>query len=97
MNNPDDKAKGGVISFDFEVDVAFGSATSIGVDSSEVSFIQVVDTRRQWIGTTPLRALGYNTVQTIFPMLNRVRQSELHLGGSGALDPLCYCPERWIQ
>lgn len=92
IDDPDDEAAGGLLAIDFDVDIDFRSATVMDVDGNEVSFIQLFDAAGLLVGSFPLANLGDNSVQTVGSPVMGVRRFELHLGGSGALVTVDYCP-----
>ena len=94
VDSPDDELMGGVLVIDFMMDVQFRSADVIDVDFGEVSFLEAYDADGLLLATFPLEQLGDNSVQTVVSdLFADVRRLELHLGGSGALANLVFCPE----
>ena len=80
-----------MITFDYEFEVLFESATVLDIDDVNPSFFESFDKDGLSLGITPLAVLGDNSSQTVTPELDGVRKIELHLGGSGALAEMRVC------
>jgi hypothetical protein len=91
IDDPDDDANGGWMTFDFQYDVVFQSATVIDIDVGEQSFFTLYDANGRTIGFVPLAELGDNSVQTVTPAIGGARKVVLELGGSGALAGFEFC------
>jgi hypothetical protein len=90
---PDDEAFGGSFMFAWEYDVEIKHVTLLDVDGLEVGFVRCFDVADNVLETLPLAILGNNSSQTIEMNAGGVRRLEVHLGGSGALAELCFCPD----
>ena len=93
VDDPDDATKGGMLALDFSFDRWIRSVTLLDIESSELTWIDLFDADGLLIATQPVPALGDNSVQDVFIDMPGVRRFELHLGGSGALAGLEFCPE----
>jgi len=94
VDDPDDEATGGVMTFRFDSDVLFLSAHVLDVDGKEFDFWRFYD--KDGFLLAPdivIPDLPDGNVQVIQPFLAGVRTAELHLGGSGAVTRLQYCIE----
>ena len=93
VDDPDDEASGGVMTFRFDSDVLFLSAHVLDVDGKEFDFWRFYDKDGFELQTIVIPDLPDGNVQVIQPFLAGVRTAELHLGGSGAVTRLQYCIE----
>jgi hypothetical protein len=91
VDDPDDEAGGGVITFEYASEVLFESATVLDIDDVNPSFFEAFDEGGASLGIVPLATLGDNSAQTVTPEIDGVRKIELHLGGSGALAEMRVC------
>ena len=93
VDDPDDEAAGGTITFDFEHDVTIESVTLLDVDGSEVDFLRFSGADAMEITSILVPDLPDGSVQVIDPDVSGVRKAVLELGGSGAITSLKFCPE----
>lgn len=91
VDDPDDEAGGGVITFDYDFEVLFESATVLDIDDVNASYFEAFDKDGLSLGIVPLANLGDNSSQTVTADIDGVRKVELHLGGSGALAEMRVC------
>lgn len=93
VDDPDDEAAGGVITFAFEHDVTIESAKVLDVDGAEVDTFRFFDADGAEIGAVVIPDQPDGSVQTVTPNVSGVRRAVLELGGSGAITRLRFCPE----
>jgi len=93
VDDPDDEAAGGRIFFRFDSDVTFLSARVLDVDAKEDDFWRFLDKDDNEIARIVIPDLPDGNVQLIEPNVKGVRRAVLHLGGSGAVTRIRFCPE----
>ena len=94
VDDPDDEADGGTITIGFDQDIDFYGATVIDIDSNESALFRLRDEFGNFIADINLSSPGDNSVQELALTVpyRGVRKVELHLGNSGALSRLRWCP-----
>jgi len=93
VDDPDDEAGGGVITFQFKGDVTIESARVLDVDAGEVDTFRFFDAADMEITSIVIPDQPDGSVQTATLNISGVRRAVLELGGSGAVTRLKFCPE----
>lgn len=94
VDDPDDEAGGGVISFLFMQDVTFLSARVLDVDGAEEDYWRFYDREGFEITSILIPDLPDGNVQTIEAFVPDVARADLELGGSGAVTRIRFCKDR---
>lgn len=97
VDDPDDEAAGGQITFQFDYDVTILSARVLDVDMNELDIWRFFDAADMEIGAIVIPDLPDGNVQLVEPNLSGVRRAVLELGGSGAVTRLRFCPDGLIK
>lgn len=89
---PDSNTYGGTMSFEFEYDMVFESASVLDVDRGESSYLELWSKHSDGscalydlVATLPLRQLGDNSFQTLYETVPGVRRVDFVLNGSTAV------------
>ncbi len=93
VDDPDDEAGGGVLTFAFDHDVTFLSARVLDVDGTEVDVFRFLDAGGVEIQSMIIPDQPDGNVQLVSGPVTGVRTIVLELGGSGAITRLRVCPE----
>lgn len=94
IDDPDDERFGGNLVFDFDQDMRWFGATVVDIDDGGPSFFDLFDSGGGLLSHIPLPNLGNDSAQTIdlATPVSGVRKAVLHLGGSGGLAEMLFCP-----
>lgn len=93
VDDPDDEAGGGQITFAFDDDVTFISARVLDVDAAEMDLLRFFDSGGAEITSILIPDLPDGNVQLVQGPISGVRTIRLDLGGSGAVTRLRFCAD----
>ena len=84
VDDPDDEAQGGVITFDFDVAVDVTKIVIVDIDNDETCVISLTDVNGV-VTQIPAAALGNNSVQTVQLGGAMIQRMEVDFSSSGAI------------
>jgi len=91
VNDPDDEAGGGVITFDFDEPVTVNDMKIIDLEDNEQDFIRCFDASGNLLASITIEGEGDNSVITQAVNVDDVSKVEIEFESSGAVDDISYC------
>jgi hypothetical protein len=90
IDNPDDEAAGGVVTFRLAKSPVLTSIILVDIDDLNPSYLVLRHSNMNPPTTIPVPNLGDNSVQQLFFKENDVDQVEVYFGGSGAIGQITF-------